>query len=792
MKKNFIFSLLVLMFGLISTNLFAVRSYKMELKNIIQINENELRFDVYLTNTSLTPAIDFIAISGIQLQVTFNNSMLNGGRLNGIGSLSYVTGTSDLDPVSTKIFPTGGAVSINNQSNPTLQTTIQFVAGGTIQPGDYMPYIADNVPVRIGTFKAKVMSTPPKLTNYASVLPNLQLQASGCILLWTYVDFNLNGDAKYTRSTDPVDYVITNQTLVSPSLSDRSLGANRGLYSNAYTGSGNYSLATNWNTIVDAADPSYHIVPTSTTANISIGKLSTATVPIAISGSCTADATKTVNDLTVNAGSQLTLNSGKILSARNVDLLSNAANGTGTFVDMNLTAATGRLTVSGTTTVQQYLPMGRNWYISSPVNAVPTSIVTGTPGNSLWNYTEANTGSLLWNVITGTGNFGVTTGYVANMAASGNIIFTGTLNTGAKSTATLTRQGTVSNGFNLVGNPYPSYLNWISAVAPANTGTVNMEPTMWYRTKNQSSTYVFDTFIANGSGGGVGTTNFSNGLTAVTGFIPPMQAFWVRVADGQTTGTLAFDNSMRSHLDQSIVTNRLKTPGTAIAPQPLLRLQVSNGVNSDEAVVYFNPNASDDFDQFDAEKMSNNNDQIPEIYTVAGNEKVVINGLKRVSIDEELPLGFNTRKENTFSIKATEISNFDEGIQIILKDKLLNTEQEMENNIEYAFSSDVTNSSTRFSIVFKSTSITAGLINNNSTGKESVFIYKNGNDQITVNRKDAIGEGTVTVCNAIGQLLTSLSTTGSVTVVNQKLIPGVYLVKVTLAGKNISNKVIIN
>ncbi|MDD4968316.1 MAG: T9SS type A sorting domain-containing protein [Paludibacter sp.] len=790
MKKKFIFTLLVLMFGLFSPNLFAVRSYKMELKNIVQINENELRFDVYLTNTSSTPAADFIAISGIQLQVTFNNLMLNGGRLNGIGSLSYVTGTSDLDPVSTKIFPTGGAVSVNNQANPALQTTIQFVAGGTIQPGEYMPYIADNKPVRIGTFKARVMSTPPKLTNYASVLPNLQLHASGCILLWTYVDFNLFGDLKYTRSSDPVDYVITNQTLVSPSLSDRSLGANRGLYSSAYTGTGNYSAAANWNTSLDPTDPSYHVVPTNTTANISIGKLSTASIPVAVLGACSVDASKTVNDLTINAGSQLTLNVGSTVTATNVDLFSNAANGTGTFVDMN---SSGGLTVSGASSVQQYLPMGRNWYISSPVASAPTSIVTGTTSNKLWNYTEANNGTtLLWNTISGTGNFGVTTGYIAYMAASGNLIFNGALNTGAITTPTLTRTiGALSSGYNLVGNPFPSFLNWISAVASTNTGTTNMEPTMWYRTKNPNSTYVFDTFIANGSGGGVGTSNFSGGTTAVTCFIPPMQAFWVRIVPGQSTGTLAFDNSMRSHQDQILTTNRLRSPGVVNISQPLLRLQVSNGVNSDEAIVYFNANASDGFDRFDAEKMSNNNDEIPEIYTLAGDEKVVINGLKSVYPEEELLLGFNTRKENTFSIKLTEISNFDEYTKIILKDKLLNTEQELSSDNSYSFTSGVIDNANRFSLVFKSNSITTGL-NYHKVGSESIFIYKNHNGQITVSRNDAIGEGTVDVCNAAGQVLVNKSTTGSVTVIETNLMPGVYFVKVTLAGKNTTKKVIIN
>jgi len=381
------------------------------------------------------------------------------------------------------------------------------------------------------------------------------------------------------------------------------------------------------------------------------------------------------------------------------------------------------------------------------------------------------------------------------MTAKGNINFTGgTLNTGALTilSSTLTRTGTVSTGFNLVGNPYPSYLNWASAVATTNTGTTNMEPTMWYRTKNPSATYVFDTFIATGSGSGIGTSNFSGGTTAVTGYIPPMQAFWTRVASGQTSGTLAFDNTMRAHQDQSISTNRLKVSSVSTVIQRLLRLQVSNGINSDEAIVYFNPNASNGFDRFDAEKMSNDNAKIPEIYTFAGNEKVVINGLNNVSEIEELPLGFTTGENNTFTIKATEISNFDLDTKIILKDNQLGTENELKIGNNYSFISEKASTSTRFTIVFKSTSVTTGIGNTAATASESIFIYKNQDGRITVNRKDAIGEGTVTVCNAIGQVLTNVTTTGTVTVVEKKFIPGVYLVKITLAGKNITKKVIIN
>jgi len=70
-----------------------------------------------------------------------------------------------------------------------------------------------------------------------------------------------------------------------------------------------------------------------------------------------------------------------------------------------------------------------------------------------------------------------------------------------------------------------------------------------------------------------------------------------------------------------------------------------------------------------------------------------------------------------------------------------------------------------------------------------MYIYRNQNNRITVNRIDAIGEGTVTVCNAIGQKLVNMSTTGTVTVVNTKLLPGVYLVIVDVHGKSTTKKI---
>jgi len=72
----------------------------------------------------------------------------------------------------------------------------------------------------------------------------------------------------------------------------------------------------------------------------------------------------TTTNLTINAGSKLTLNLGKTLTATNFTIKSDL-NGTGTFKN------SGTLSVSGTSKVQQYLT-NQSWYLTSPVQGTVT------------------------------------------------------------------------------------------------------------------------------------------------------------------------------------------------------------------------------------------------------------------------------------------------------------------------------------------------------------------------------------------------------------------------------------
>ena len=301
-----------------------------------------------------------------------------------------------------------------------------------------------------------------------------------------------------------------------------------------------------------------------------------------------------------------------------------------------------------------------------------------------------------------------------------------------------------------------------------------MSNTMWFRTK-EGGVYKFYTYNTVDGAGGIGVP------ASVTRYIPPMQAFWVRVAT-EGTGSIAVDNNMRSHLD--VAGNIMKARKQSI--QQLLRLQVSNGTNSDETVLYFNANASDNFDKFDAQKRTNGEPSVPEIFTQVGTEQLVINGMNQVKYNTEIPIGFSTltaTNNNSLSISANEMTNFETGTRVILIDKLNpSIENDLTNGTAYNFSAPITSATTeRFSLIFRAPGVATGVDN---AIKLNSQVFVNAANQISIIAPE---KAKYTIYNAVGQMIENGQTTAELQTVKCKLQTGVYMVKVN----NQSTRVII-
>ncbi len=503
------------------------------------------------------------------------------------------------------------------------------------------------------------------------------------------------------------------------------------------------------------------------------GNIASSTIIVKNGAKLTINGTAiTINNLTVETGGivevlpgkSLTINGTSNTNSGTIKLLSDAS-GTATLIG----------NIEGNAEVQQYLTgNGRNWwYLASPLSVASSSVFSGDKiGKYVEDYLNDNDGNTNAPYYTSPFSTSETLvpgrGYIIKRASTDAATYTftgGTLNNGDV-TITPTRTGNeaAKRGFNLVGNPYPSYIDWnaVYASLPLNH---NMRNAIWFRTYDiEKSAMVFHTY-----GDGDAVPEITSPLIA------PMQAFWVKVAADGSNGALTFKNAHRSHYATSA--NPLKVK--AAENRPRLRMVISNGTNTDETLIVGKSYASNTLDSYDIEKMSADNIAIPEIYSVVGSEELVINSLNTLTGGTSISLGFRTGQSGTFNLQATQLENID--AKVILVDKLTSTETELKAGTAYTFTSDATTTTDRFSLVLRTPGVVTGVDNAASNLKVSAT-------QGSIVICGTTPGSTVRVFNTVGQQLASTIATGSRTELHRDFTPGIYLVKVNNRTMKISVK----
>jgi autotransporter-associated beta strand protein len=488
----------------------------------------------------------------------------------------------------------------------------------------------------------------------------------------------------------------------------------------------------------------------------------TLVVPAGIELTINRDTTITYA-ISVAPGGKVTIADGKAFIG-NITMQSDA---TGTASLLNKTG-----NVSGVTLVDKQTITGlRDWYMSSPVvNATSAAFQASNSANQLVSYDEA---ANAWSRITNdTIKLVNAKGYVAHQAAATNVTFTGKPIDGNQTIA-LTKSTSSFGGYNLVGNPYSSYLNWQAAA----TANPTVSSTIWYRTKNKGNASVFATYNATGD-----IVSDNGSISPVSKLIPPMQGFWVLATD---TTHLNLTNDMRSHGD--VAGNLLKS---ASVDKQVIRLKVSNGLNSDETVLYARSDASDAYDRFDSPKMFADNAGIPEIYTTVADQKLVINGLNSFKPGMEIPVAISTTSAGSFSLQASELTNLDGDLQVILKDKLLNKRLDLTDGSIYTFTSEIASSSDRFTLQLNLANAPTAL--GKTENEASILVYTNSANHIVVNGGKSFNNALVTVYNIIGKRVAQQIVTNEQSEIHTQLGAGIYVVQVTNAGKTISKKVMVD
>jgi hypothetical protein len=490
----------------------------------------------------------------------------------------------------------------------------------------------------------------------------------------------------------------------------------------------------------------------------------------------------TCNDLTINNGATLTIAPGKALTVSGA-LFNNGtftiesdATGTGSFID------NGGIYLGGgspTINVEKYLTNARWWYVSSPIyharaNSFGTLSSSTNTGTRLFYWNEAT--ALYINVTGGIDVLEPLRGYSLKKFDAGALtaIFTCapsgkspmSLNTGTiGGTGNLTR--TVNgnyDGFNLVGNPYPSAINWGSSGIPTSGLTqTNLEPSVWYRTNGSFATY-----------------NWTSGTGQNTGqaIIPAMQAFWIRVATGQTTGGLELTNATRVHNSQAFYKKSLESN--------VFRIEVLRDTLSDEAVVGFYQNAQGVFEGYDSEKMFSTENDDPQVYTLTtDNTEVAINGFAELVANEEriVPLGFLTNVAGPHTLQATNLNDFDQNISVYIEDVQQNVLKDLRQNSSYTFTSGAVNNANRFRLHFGN--IAANI--SNTAANTSILIYA-VNNTVYVNTQEK-GNGIIEIYDMLGKKIMSQQSVEGLNKLQPNVSGGIYIVKVQSSDRVVNQKV---
>lgn len=427
------------------------------------------------------------------------------------------------------------------------------------------------------------------------------------------------------------------------------------------------------------------------------------------------------------------------------------------------------ITVNGTTTVKRTLDTGSWQYISSPVTgATANDIKITTEGQAAYmmKYDNSVSGagsdlSLGWSYITSnTAPLTPGVGYAVWVTEAKTVEFTGTLATGNQ---TISSVATNENAWKLIGNSALAHIDW-SGVASDNDIT--------------GSAYVYKPTL-NGGAGGYGTIGADGiAVNAESDYIPPMQGFFIEVdaaVDGDEDNSFSLPTSALSHSSQGFYkSSNLK--------QNFIRLAVQNATCNDEAIFYFKEDAANGYhSKTDAHKLLLEESEVPQLYSLAGKDKLVINTLSEWPVS--IPLEIQATVAENVTLKVLELENLDAGLNVFLEDKTTGQFIDLTQNDSYeAFISEGANDN-RFVLHYTSSVLKANTLNT------TLIAYSFGNN-LVVNKTEK-GRANVSVFNLDGKNLTNYQISGNHSVISTSLKEGIYLVKVNTKNAQFIKRVAI-
>ena len=370
-----------------------------------------------------------------------------------------------------------------------------------------------------------------------------------------------------------------------------------------------------------------------------------------------------------------------------------------------------------------------------------------------------------------------TRGYTVNApATSAPVRFSGTFNTGNQNSGALIRGISADAGWQLLGNPYPSPLDWSTVTAAQRPG---MDAAM----------YVFQS-----SGQYAGAyRSYVNGVGGTAAQIEAGSGYFVRVTDSGTAGAVNLTNANR--VTTFGPQNVFGRPTADTRPQ--LHLRVAGAGLVDEAYLYFEAGATTGVDsEYDAAKLPNTTGL--NLASLATSTPLAIQGLAPLAGTAEtvVPLVLATPAAGSFAFEVADLANF-AGLTVYLRDTQTGTQQPLLAGTQYGFTQATGAAGTgRFALVFRPT---GALATQSALSASQVSLFPNpAHSSFTVLVPPVASQRAVqaTLLTLLGQPVLSRSIVlnaagGTATFDTHHLAQGVYVLRLQVGNEIVTKRVVV-